>query len=392
MPRPAKPARLSLRRQGRCEPIWYILHRGKWLSTGCGEGEVERAEILLKEYLGDQRSNRERRDNPNDTLIADVIALYADDIVPTHARPRETAARLERVLDFFEAERLADLNGQKCRQFSGRIGSDSSARRHLQDLKAAINHYRKEVYGVDIKATLWMPDKEERREEWLDRPEVARFIWTAWRRREIQKGNATKRAPWKHAAKWALVALYTGSRAGVVCAASFYPEDGRGFIDVENGVFYRKPPRSRRTKKRAPIVRLPQRLLAHLRRWKRNGQRYPVEFNGTPVSTVKRHFPKIVAAAGLRSGVTAHTFRHTAATWAMRNRRGDGTDPSFHDQAEYLGMTVDTFLTVYGHHAPDHLQAAGELIAKRPANIVTKQHENPRTEAEHGGTVERKTQ
>src|ERR1700731_3188374 len=93
------------------------------------------------------------------------------------------------------------------------------------------------------------------------------------------------------------VALYTGTRAGAVCAAALQPTEGRGWIDLDRGIFYRRPARERETKKRKPPVPLPNRLLAHLRRWKRQGQRYAVEWNGAPVKDVDRAFRAAARAA-----------------------------------------------------------------------------------------------
>ncbi len=45
------------------------------------------------------------------------------------------------------------------------------------------------------------------------------------------------------------------------------PAVGRGHVDLEQGVFYRRAIGRRKTKKRQPPVKLPPRLLAHMRRW-----------------------------------------------------------------------------------------------------------------------------
>ena len=57
-----------------------------------------------------------------------------------------------------------------------------------------------------------------------------------------------------------------------------------------------------------------------MRRWKERkliGSHF-VEFNGKPVSSVKRGFRGAVRLAGLSGKVTSHTLRHTAATWLMQ--------------------------------------------------------------------------
>src|SRR5262249_39990579 len=104
------------------------------------------------------------------------------------------------------------------------------------------------------------------------RSQVAKLIWTAWRYREIQDGKPTNRRPWRRVAKFLLVTAYPGTRSGASCAAALEPTEGKGWIDVDRGIFYRRPQGARETKKRRPPVPIPNRLLAHLRRWKRLGQ------------------------------------------------------------------------------------------------------------------------
>jgi integrase len=60
-----------------------------------------------------------------------------------------------------------------------------------------------------------------------------------------------------------------------------------------------------------------------------------VEWNGKPVRSVRKAFAAAVQAAGLGEGVTPHTLRHTAATWAMQNGAG------LWQAAGFLGMTVE---------------------------------------------------
>ena len=73
-----------------------------------------------------------------------------------------------------------------------------------------------------------LPPKGRSRERWLTRSEAARLIRHAWRYREVQKGKPIGRLARRHVACFILIALYTGTRAGAICAASFTPEEGRG--------------------------------------------------------------------------------------------------------------------------------------------------------------------
>jgi integrase len=208
-----------------------------------------------------------------------------------------------------------------------------------------------------------LPEKSAGRERWLTREEAAKLIRAAWRFREVQDGKPTKRRSRQHVARFILVGLYTGTRASAICSAAFEAFEGRGYVDLNRGIFYRKPPGATETakqrKKRRPPVPLPRRLLAHLRRWQRLGQRFVVEWHGKPVNDCDRAFRHNANACGL-ADVTPHILRHTSATWLMQSR----ADPW--QAAGYLGMSVETLTRSYGHHHPDHLKSARDAFDRPP--------------------------
>lgn len=335
---------------------WVIRDGSRMRGTGCGEADREQAEIALADYIIEQyQPPRSRNRDPAHILVADVLNIYLADIVPHQARPGEAADRIVRLSDFFGGKTLADINGALCRAYAQARGSPAAARRELEDLRAAINHHRREGLCAEI-VSVALPGKPAGRQRWLTRAEAARLIWAAWRYRERQKGHATGRRSRRHVAKFILVALYTGTRAGAVCAAAFEPLPGAGWIDLERGVFYRRPQDARETKKRRPPVPLPNRLLAHLRRWRAAGQTYAVEWNGRPVQSVRKAFARAARDAGLGDDVTPHVLRHTAATWQMQ------AGVPIWEAAGYLGMTEQTLRETYGHHHPDYMRAARDAF------------------------------
>jgi integrase len=125
---------------------------------------------------------------------------------------------------------------------------------------------------------------------------------------------------------------------------------------------HRRAQGSRVTKKRQPPVRLPDRLLAHLRRWERLGiaRHAVVEWNGKPVESVRKGFAAAVAAGGLDAKITPHALRHTAATWMMQN----GVD--IWQAAGFLGMTIEMLQDRYGHHHPDFQHDAAASVSASP--------------------------
>jgi integrase len=383
MPQAAKGPRLWLRRERR-DPsgtlthptVWYIRDDGRYQeSTGCGLDDRGEAEQQLAEYIARKRLDATPRGtrDPAAIPVADVIARYVRDVAAKRARPKEAGQRAKALLAFFGDKNLADVNGDICRRYAAQRSTDAAARRELEDLRAAINHHRREGLCSQVVEVV-LPPERPARERWLTRSEAARLVLAAWRYQEIQKGKATDRRSRQHVAKFILVALYTGTRASAVCGAALEPTVGRGWVDVERGVFYRRAANTSETKKRQPPVPLPPGLLAHLRRWKRHGQRFAVEWNRESVIDVGKAFSNTVADAGLGPDVTPHVLRHTAATWLMQA----GVD--MWEAAGFLGMTVEMLSQRSGHHHPTHMERAKNSFSAAARH--TRRHTLPSTEQE----------
>ena len=358
MPRSAKGPRLYFR-EARLDSAGKIRKQGAWFirdgiverGTGLGIGATaEEKEAALRDYLTAKRTaaisvgSRE----PSQILVTDVIAKYVRDVVKDHARPEETAQRIKYLSNFWRGKTLAEVTGDNCRAYAEQRTA-GIARRELEDLRSAINHHRREGLHDKIVSVV-LPRKGGRREAWLTRSQAAALIWAAWSYREVQNFRGTDRRTRRHAARFMVVARYMGSRAGIICSSSIEPVRpvGKPWIDLDHGTFYGNPSGHRETKKRRQTVRIPPPLLAHLRRWRANGQRYAVEWNGAPVSRITKAHNASVAAAGLPRSITPHIWRHTVATWLMQS----GANP--YKAADFLAMSVETLLRVYGHHHPDH--------------------------------------
>lgn len=371
MPRPSKGVRLWLRKgKGGRAPAWVIRDGKHWESTGCGEDDRGEAEAKLARYILERHvAPRDRDRSADDIPVADVIAIYLTDKAPSHARPKETGQRAGALLDWWGDKTLSDVTGANCRAYvrsrEGRSWksarkvekrvSSAAPRRELEDLRAAINYHRKEGLCRHV-VEVTLPAKPLPREGWLTRSEAAKLLWAAWRSRD----KLTGRWMGRHTARFILVALYTGTRSSAVCSAAIRPTVGRAYVDLERGVFHRKPSRSRETKKRRPPARLSRRLLAHLRRWERLGisSAYVVEWNGKPVSSVRKGFATSRGKACLEASVTPHILRHTAATWLMQA----GAD--LWEAAGLLGMTVEQLERTYAHHHPSFQQDAAEKLSR----------------------------
>lgn len=343
--------------------VWVIKDGNHRESTGCAAGDREGAEKCLADYIARKYSpERSNSRSPAAIPVADVLMIYGEDKEKGQARPKELWMRIDALAGWWGDKTLAEVNGSNCRAYAASRGSMSAARRELEDLRAAINHHRREGLCSEI-IGVWLPEKSMPRLRWLTRQEAAKLLFAAWRAKQSgwkDGGKETRRHTGRHLARFILVGLYTGTRSGAICGASMKHLNGRGYVDLERGIFYRRAEGAKETKKRQPPATLPPRLLAHMRRWNRLGlcEKAVVEWNGKPVKRVNKAFRVAVEAAGI-SDVTPHTLRHTAATWLMQN----GAD--IWEAAGYLGMTPQVLETVYGHHHPDHQQGAVAAISKR---------------------------
>lgn len=367
--------------------VWVIRDGRSEISTGClaspsqlkAPVEVQQS---LADYITRQYNPRNTSNDIKEIDISDVLLVYLNDHIDPHkldddktAQERHLEQTIGRLNDQFGGKMLIELNTKLCKDYVKTRPGQGGARRDLEILRAAINHHSAENlhYG---KVSVWLPEKGEARERWLTRSEAAAMIWKAYRYREIQtihvgpnKGQkvVTDRRPLRHVARFLLIGCYTGTRAGAIASAAKKRTEGKSFVDLVNGVYYRKAVGKKQTNKRQPPAPLPPRLLAHLRRWDRAGiaKEHFVEFNGKPVLSVKKAFRKVVQLSKIdtsEGNVTPHTLRHTAATWLMQ------MSVPVWVAAGYLGMTAETLERNYGHHHPDHLSEAVQGITSKKPN------------------------
>jgi integrase len=363
-----KPARLWLKAAERNrQAVWMIKDAsGRRISTGCAETDwIGAQEALARhlEALERERVIRHRPEkqggHPSELLVANIMNVYVRDKQGAVKRPEELEQRARALLAYFGRMRVAEINATTSTAYAAQRSSPSAARRELEDLGAAIGYCQKlDMLPPGWRANIVLPPKAAPRTRWLTHDEAARLIWAAWRYREMQNYKATDRATRQHVARFILVGLYTGTRAGAICNAALTPAIGRGYVDLENGYFHRRGLGVAETKKQQPPIRIPPRLLTHMRRWRRLriSNSAVIEFAGEPVKSVRKAFARAAADAGL-VGVSPHTLRHTAISWAVQA----GVD--IYRIADFFGLTVPLIERVYGHLAPDNV--VGDAITRR---------------------------
>lgn len=381
MPRKRQPPRLYLRED---ERVWIIRDGQATVRTGCAETDIQGAEEALQKYLAGKFAPVARERDPDKLSVVEVLAAYGKEHAPHVADSERIGYALAPLEEFWAGKRLTDVRGSTCRQYTGWRGvSAGTVRRELGVLSAAINHWHKEHGPLVAIPVVTLPDAPEPHAEFLTRQEAALLLagalgWYRERwsdvatRKEHQRWVRSQFRIQRHAARFILLGLNTGTRPGAIAAIRWFPNKEGGWVDISAGVLHRRGIGRSETNKRKPPAKLGRRILAHLRRWKEIDDRarkkaseeagqpvttfmHVVSYDGEPVAKIRRAWASAVELAGLGDHVTPHILRHTRATWELQ----DGIDP--YEVAGHVGMSVQTLLRVYGHHHPDFQSKAAEV-------------------------------
>ncbi|MFK4398168.1 site-specific integrase [Bradyrhizobium elkanii] len=414
--RRAKPPRLWFRED---DETWIILDRGRQIRTSCSRDDIDGAAKALETYIGERHTSTIGATDPNVLAIADVLTAYE-----ISKRPKDTSDErawaqhdllLIRLLDlnnFFGDKTVSQLKAQLCRDFvdwstgtandnhrkagikprNGTV-SDQTARRRLEDLRAAVNAYHAE-HTLTVVPKVTLPPKAEGRHRWLTRNEAARllgatigYVWDTeqetWKRSE--DGELARRERWiirrrYPAARFCLIGIYSARREETIRRTQWLPTTTHPWMNLDAMVYQGKGTLEQSTKKRRPPAKIASRLRPHLIRWRRIDQARSAELrasgvmrdgeqirfvvnrlhDGQPLAgKIRSAWNGILEDAGLGDDVVRHSLRHTAATWLMQA----GVD--MWEAAGWLGMTVEQLEANYGHHHPDFQEEAAEAFGAR---------------------------
>lgn len=411
MARPSKGPRLFLRKarpDKRQAALWVIRDGATEISTGCGPDRIAEAGLKLAEYIQSKWTPEpvpvgpNGATDPSDVLIANVLTLYAEGRAAKAPDPKAVKARLSALLEFWGESTVADIRRSSCEAYvahrilqpirmaknpaTARRVTDQGARRELEDLSAALGYWHDE-HPLTRRPKIVLPPKAESSRDALDRSQAARLLLAAmgWRLnattgkwKRLPKSSRLNRA---HLRRFILIGLYTGTRPGVIPKLLWEESPTQAWVDLDEGIIYRrgKSERDHRTKRR-PLVVIPNRLLAHLRRWRDMDRAASVALReahiksaGDPLQTpqlasvlhhgarplagrVRTGFEGAVRDAGLPEEMTPHWMRHTCATWLMER------DVKPWEAAGYTGMSTKTLEDCYGHHRPNHQANARKAL------------------------------
>lgn len=353
-----KDARLWLRKRKGREPKWVILDGGREYPAGdCGADRAAAERFFREEYKPLKYRADTGKSDPAKISVAEVMSLYGTEVAPHTASPALIGYHSVPLLKFFRGKSLADINGGLCRKYAetrGKEVSQSTVRRELVTLQAAVNYWHGESQLAAVPKII-KPAESQAVQRYLTRNEAAKMLWFAYRKR------------WFHIVRFILIGIYSGTRHATILSLKWYPSDDAGHVDVEGCKLYRRGAMVGQTKKRRPTSRLPDRLMAHLRRWREmdlahGPQSAIIRWHGKPIAKERRAWDLVVKGAGLDEEVTPHVLKHTCITWLLQEGKLELWDIS-----GLTGTSMKTIENTYGHQDADYQVAASQAFGRKRA-------------------------
>lgn len=390
MPRPNPGPQLALygpdtkhgakAKKGLRQYLWYVTwsERGRRheSATGARFEDREQAEAWLSDFLASRalRWNGARR--PDQVMIADVLALYADERAPDTRDSKRIGQCVAALLGWWEDQTLSAITSNTCRGYvKARLAqgrSQATARRELGTLTAAINYAFGEgklIQPVSVE----LPDKTPSKDIWLSRDEIAILIRAA---RQEPKAKA-------HLPYFILLGFYTGRRKRALLKLQWQPNTVAGHVDLSGRRVDFQGRQSVESKKKKGRAEIPGPLLTFLRYLRQRTRQYVLEYEGKPLANLKRSFATACAEAAKMCEIqashaqtpaarderltsaykfrnaTPHTLRHSCASWLVQ--RG----LPFADIGQFIDMSAEMVERTYGHLAPGKNERVLKAMARR---------------------------
>jgi integrase len=348
MPRPNRGARLE-QVPGRTPfyIVWYEGGAKRKRSTGTANSRE--AETILAEFIRErQRGQRIGPVDPGEFPVAQALDLYCDQHAPHTAAPERIGYATSALLTFWGENFVGDVSKETCRAYQKARGkAPGTIRRELTTLRAAINFAHSEG-KITRTVPVWLPEKPEGKDRWLNRHEAARLLNAA----RTARSDVRLYLP-----LFIALALYTGARKEAVLSLR-WPQ-----IDMQRGRINFARGRTTTSKGRAHIP-IPRKLMTFLRLARKRGNDvgYVVHDNGRQIKDIGDgkggSFGTACKRAGLND-VTPHTLRHTRGTWLAQ------AGVELWEIGGWLGHSDDRTTALYAHHHPDYLDNARKAADRR---------------------------
>lgn len=343
MPRPDRGPRLERNDRGIYEVRWTEAGRTKRISTRTADA-VEAADFFATWRRG---LNREREARSAATVSAVLASYFAEHVHRKVVGQGTAEIARKHLLAHFADMDPADIHPSDVRAYTalrqkGEIGRPVQAptvRRELGVLVAALHHAVRErrLKRGDM-PSVPLPEASVPRDRWLSEDEVRRLLDAAY---GLDRAGRLNRAY-----RFAMLAYYTAARKRAIETLTWDQ------VDWQTGMIRLAPRGARQTKKRRPDVPMHPRLREVLERaFLERETPFVLDHAGN----ARKAFETVVAKAGLED-VTPHVMRHTAATHMLRRK------VPLWQVAAILGDTEATVQRTYGHHVPEAMMEAVEVL------------------------------
>lgn len=352
MPKKNNGPRLDLNEAGIYEIRWTENRRSKRKSTGTAN-HAEAQAALGRHLLGLAEEKQVSVCN-----VAAVLEAYDEEHVQQRVVAKERQegcmAVLKAGLGHLDVQQLtpaAILEYRKKRKagsVNGHVAGDSTLRRELNCLIAAINHaVRHRRLPAAEAPHIALPDAPPPKDLWLTEDQLDAFVAAA----ASFNGERMSRIY-----RFVVLASETAARKTAVTSLRWKQ------VDLKTGLIHYQNDGNARTKKRR--VAVPMSPFLHEVLTQAWAERTQDEWVLDTDYSIQHHFDAVKKKAGEGfEDVTPHTLRHTWATLAAR------AGVELFQIAGVLGDTLATVMRVYAHHCPDHLRGAVNFRARPERNV-----------------------
>lgn len=240
---------------------------------------------------------------------------------------------------FFGEMRADQITEEDCKRYTAgrreRGRRDYTIWTELGHLRSALKWAEAKNY-ITKAPVVWRPERPPPRDLRLTRPEVVKYL---------------KHCTFPHIKLFVILAMTTGARKQAILDLTW------DRVDFERGLINLKDPQTRRRMKGRALVPMNKTARAALAE-AHHGRtsNFVIEWGGEKVGSVKKGIASVGKAAGF-PWVTAHVFRHSAATHMAE----DGV--SMGEIAQFLGHS-DSRITekIYARFSPAYLAKAAASL------------------------------
>ncbi len=276
-------------------------------------------------------------------LAGKILDQYFEEHAIVKAVAWKRIEQCVKKLRFFEKTPIGDIDIPMCREYRLHRAkvSDSTVRRELGVLQAAVNHAARwrRLKSGDQLPSIELPAESESSPLWLFKEEISSLL-------EMAQGMDTR------VYRFVQLAYHTAARKASIERLQWCQVDlAARRIDL-------KPPGKQLTKKRQPIVPISENIANQLAALKAGSNSTFVLGDSRDIRLAFDRVAKAadlytIPASGMRpeGRLSPHALRHSRASHLLQ----DGKDPWA--VASLLGDNLQTVLRVYGHFSPKYLES-----------------------------------